>query len=613
MDVQSQEIVHLGRTPWLFTHPDHVAYNLTGYEDICPTGFVVPDNPSDPDIEWVNGTNCAVACISPVTNRETFSDGQAMVTLFGYLGFFGLMFLLLTYKVSSKEMHYLTYYNVKFALGATIFTIFQSFQTVEDRFCRDNANAISNRDGFVLCNVQATVAIYVSMGVVVCWAAQLAHVFNLIVLQKTEAQANLLKPYYEVVIIGMPMIPTLILLCSGNIGYAKGTSSCFVNQTAENVNLDVWCFWVVDAVLGGISFVLLSAVFGKAITVIVFSGVQRRRRQSSVVLPHELASWHHSSSDDYPMSQSVGYSYSNGVSVRVGSLVQTQQLQTSVEPAVPVGSLGSVGGGCGHEPPELGGVQEREPSLATEVRPDRCSDIPCDAPDLQQSDDCEQGNIGENSEGILASSEQTVRAAEPPVTSNTVTVHWSNRVVPAVASNWSRDDSFADGSMKSNRLVSGSGFDASTGRGVRESGVREGEDFSNQMMKRVKVLAAPLAFSAVYLGMVTGGLFARFSLYVNYHHRLEVFNDWVGCIFEHFFNIYSDQLSPGQDYYDTEARQQFAYDACGTSPASGLSIGVVIWFFFCIFGYPVIISIMFMKRANLKKLCCMLCCSDISE
>ena len=193
----STDIVAFNRAPRIVVQSEGVEYNLTGLESDCPFGFVLPDNPSDPDIEWVNGTNCAISCLSPITERGAFLDGQVIVDFFGWLGFIGLCINLMSYKVSPKEMHYLTYYNVRFALAATFFTILQSFQKVEDRFCRDNANAISGRDGFVLCNVQATVAIYVSAGTVLCWAAQIFHIFNLIVIGQTEAQANAYKEYYK--------------------------------------------------------------------------------------------------------------------------------------------------------------------------------------------------------------------------------------------------------------------------------------------------------------------------------------------------------------------------------------------------------------------------------
>jgi hypothetical protein len=40
-----------------------VTDDQSGYEGLCPHGFVIPEDPSDSRVQWVSGTGCAVACL----------------------------------------------------------------------------------------------------------------------------------------------------------------------------------------------------------------------------------------------------------------------------------------------------------------------------------------------------------------------------------------------------------------------------------------------------------------------------------------------------------------------------------------------------------------------
>ena len=186
-----------------------------------------------------------------------------------------------SYKVSTKEMHYLTVAIVRFSLLATFFHMLQSFNTIESRFCRDNANAYTGRDGVTLCTVQSVVNIYTSMGSVTSWFAQMMHIFCLIVLRKTDVQLSLYKRFNMVCIYCVPVIPMLILGFSGNLGYYKGTLSCFTNQVADDVNLDVWCFWILDALCGAVCTVLLGFVCWEASIILTHKTGQSKTKNTN--------------------------------------------------------------------------------------------------------------------------------------------------------------------------------------------------------------------------------------------------------------------------------------------------------------------------------------------
>ncbi len=192
----------------VFIHPDDLVYNTTGLENVCPISFVIPDNPLDPDVEWVNGTLCAVGCLSSATARDDFYDGQMLIDCLAFLGFVGIAINIASYRVARKRVNYLTFYTMLFPMFGAVFNILTSFQDVESRFCRDNATALTSKDGLTVCSATAVVSIYTTMGTILCWGFQSAHLFNLIVLEvkkhpRTHAPIEMLT---RIAMLGKPLL-----------------------------------------------------------------------------------------------------------------------------------------------------------------------------------------------------------------------------------------------------------------------------------------------------------------------------------------------------------------------------------------------------------------------
>lgn len=87
--------------------------------------------------------------------------------------------------VNTKPMHYLTKFNFWFAIPPLIVHMIMSFSSSEQRFCRDNANTLTGRDGVTMCAVNAVAGMYCSMATFLCWGALMVHLFNQIVLEST--------------------------------------------------------------------------------------------------------------------------------------------------------------------------------------------------------------------------------------------------------------------------------------------------------------------------------------------------------------------------------------------------------------------------------------------
>jgi hypothetical protein len=184
--------------------PDSLSfYNTTGLDASCPYGFVIPDHPSDPDTEWVEGTNCAIGCISPVYERSKYVGGQYLIDFIAWCGFILICVNLLSHRVSTrKPVHYLKLFNLALAMVATVINMITSFFPVEDRFCRDNANGITGRDGINFCTFSSVLLIYVTIGTMICWTIQILVLFNSIVLNQSPNDAARDKPNFMFIIFG---------------------------------------------------------------------------------------------------------------------------------------------------------------------------------------------------------------------------------------------------------------------------------------------------------------------------------------------------------------------------------------------------------------------------
>jgi hypothetical protein len=335
--------------------------------------------------------------------------------------------------------------------------------------------------------------------------------------------------------IAVPVIPTIILIASGNIGYRKGGSSCFTNQVADDNNLDIWCYWVVAAVMAGLSTLLLVGIFWKAITVIMFSKIDPTTRPK---IPFSGAM--------RPESSNV--SSMSGDTDDLKSRSGTASLESPVGASLEIDTADDKGG-------------------------DKYRAVPA---------------VGEEGTSTASTgSTKSSRAVGLSAVFSLLFTPPSAKVAPGGSELATSQMTMSD-----------------------RSGVKtDGEDFAAGPLARLKILAAPTLFSLVYLSMVVGGLYGRFELYETYDSRWHVFNRWIQCIFENYYNNYTADLEASGSvdsaaYFDMDARQEFAYAVCDVEPESPVSDSAIIWFFVCIFGYPMWVSIVFMKPKFVKILIC---------
>ena len=213
-------------------------YNNTGLEYVCPLGFVIPDHPQDSQIEWIAGSNCAVACISPVVNYSTFMKGIVLKTILVWSGSIAVLFNWCTSKMANggnSSLKLLTFsLLVMCFIGSSISAII-SFIPTEAVLCRDNANSYTQQQGISACVIDAISNIYTGVGAVMAWFMFAINAFLMLVLGRKEPEKEF-KWYYITMIYIFPLIPVVGLLSEGVVGYGKGNPACFTYTS----NLDLW-------------------------------------------------------------------------------------------------------------------------------------------------------------------------------------------------------------------------------------------------------------------------------------------------------------------------------------------------------------------------------------
>jgi len=342
----------------------------------------------------------------------------------------------------------------------------------------------------------------------------------------------------------LPLIPLVILVGSGNLGYTKGSPTCFNNQVSDDPDLDIWVFWVVAAVIGGVASICLVFVLWKAISLVMFSKIDPTVKPAISI----SAAYHVASSD--------AISYQDVESDQAVSSVTASQSRPHI-----VRSDGNAGEVHGD-----GGVTSGANG----------SDGSNYSPKSKTG-----GTLYLELSSSFRSSVVGSSAKVHPIQGASVTSYTTN--VASSSQELARDSADEE---------------------------REGDDYlSRSVLVRVRRLVPGMLFAAVYLVMAIGALYARFLLHHNGDRNWNVFQTWIQCIFENFYDGYTTEIEFSDDfstdsYFDIEARQQFAYETCGFAPKGSVKFAAIVWFFVSIFGHPIVISLIYMKWAGLLRLLC---------
>ena len=129
-----------------------------------------------------------------------------------------------------------------------------------------------------------------------------------------------------------------------------------------------------------------------------------------------------------------------------------------------------------------------------------------------------------------------------------------------------------------------------TGEDINEHAAGPVEDTVNVL----PYLGYPLLFLVVntvnLVSVVALGLQRKYT----YQKRQELLYAWGSCIFQAFYNEFSDRYP--DEYFDIEKRNEYAFAVCGSEPNIGLSHPLLVINFITIFATSIYLFIIFFNK-----------------
>eukprot|EP01040_Poterioochromonas_malhamensis_P003186 gene3186-3397_t len=256
----------LGVTLTVSTSPNNGTYNATAdttsYATSCPTGFVVPDDPNNDEVQWVTGTACALACKGgpPWTQAQWHSYIKA-ANSFPIAGtIFGMLTLIyILYTKIWEENYLMLAYTIVALVASTQAWNFVEYDDFEDRMCVDNAvNIMQKHRHEGPCITQGVILHYSIMScsaILLCMAVErlfVHHKLTELTRHPVYLLTQLLLAFFY------PIIPVVIVAASNAYGYSKTEGVCWILSSSFGPNnLDTGLGGLTVFITWGIAFVIM--------------------------------------------------------------------------------------------------------------------------------------------------------------------------------------------------------------------------------------------------------------------------------------------------------------------------------------------------------------------
>lgn len=238
----------------------------TSYTESCPPGFVIPDDPDNPDVQWITGTSCAIPCRAPLWTEDEWDyyiNTANRIPIAGTI--FGIITLLyIIYTKSWEENYLMIVYTIVALVASSQSWNFVSRESFDERMCIDNAVNFMQKYRHGPCITQGVILHYCFMScsaVLLCMALERFLVHHKLT-DLTRHPVYLLAQV--LVIFFYPIIPVVIVAASNGYGFAKSQGVCFIlSSTFTTPGLDTGLGGVTVLVVYGLTYIvmILSALY----------------------------------------------------------------------------------------------------------------------------------------------------------------------------------------------------------------------------------------------------------------------------------------------------------------------------------------------------------------
>lgn len=240
----------------------NVTADATSYTESCPDGFVIPDDPDNPDVQWVTGTACAIPCRAPVWTKDewdSFIDTADNIPIAGTIaGMITLFYIIFT--KSWEENYLMITYTVVALVASTQAWNFAARESFDDRMCIDNAVNFMQKYRHGPCVTQGVILHYCIMSctaILLCMGIERFLVHHKLT-DWTRHPAYLFLQFSAVFL--YPIIPVVIVAGSQDYGYSKSQGVCFILSATFGIRgLDTGLGGITVLVTYGILYIVMIA------------------------------------------------------------------------------------------------------------------------------------------------------------------------------------------------------------------------------------------------------------------------------------------------------------------------------------------------------------------
>jgi hypothetical protein len=221
----------------------------------CPGPFVIPDDPDNIKVKWVEGTNCAYPCRNAVYSSREYELFERTADVTSIIGLAFVSILIISWSLDKKHRKkalilILAYLSAITSAGFLL----TSNQSYESRFCSSNAVPIDSSDGLTTCAAQSFLLFYAGLAACYAWCAIAVALFLKVVMNTKILQASSkLRIVYASIVFGLPMMPALYIFSTDSYGYGGNLPWCLLSvRHSTGVDLYLYIIPVVLIILIGI-------------------------------------------------------------------------------------------------------------------------------------------------------------------------------------------------------------------------------------------------------------------------------------------------------------------------------------------------------------------------
>lgn len=159
---------------YLTTEPNTLdTYTPATTDPVCPTGFVIPEDPDRKGVIWVPGSGCAAACPRPMFTQTEYQHQETAARIIQSISVFLGVYMAITWTIfENLRKQYFVRMFINYSASISVFLcigwMLPKARNYEERFCSTNATPSLLEDGGY-CAAQGFVVQFIALAQSFAW------------------------------------------------------------------------------------------------------------------------------------------------------------------------------------------------------------------------------------------------------------------------------------------------------------------------------------------------------------------------------------------------------------------------------------------------------------